>query len=180
MNVSLEDIRAFLVIAELESFSQAADRLSVSQSALSRRIVKIEDHLGARLFDRSTRHVALTAIGREFCRWRIECWGEFERSLDRIGDVILKRGGGGDDCQPDDRGVRGCCRRWRRGSGAAHPDVRLRILDATGPEIAAHVRSGEAEFGIDMEAEPDAEIAFEPLAVEHYVLALPAGPSAGR
>ena len=48
MNISLEDVRAFLVIAELESFSQAADRLAVSQSALTRRIQKIEDHLGAR------------------------------------------------------------------------------------------------------------------------------------
>ncbi len=179
MNVSLEDIRAFLVIAELESFSQAADRLSVSQSALSRRIVKIEDHLGARLFDRSTRHVALTAIGREFLPLAHRMLGEFERSLDRIGDVILKRGGVVTIASLMTVAF-GVLPPVAARFGAAHPDVRLRILDATGPEIAAHVRSGEAEFGIDMEAEPDAEIAFEPLAVEHYVLACrPGHPLAG-
>lgn len=179
MNISLEDVRAFLVISELESFRQAADRLAVSQSALSRRVRKIEDQLGARLFDRSTRRVALTAVGREFIPLAQRMVGEFERSLERIGDVIGRR-----------RGLVtvaslmtvacGVLPRVAERFGAANPNVKLRILDATGPEILEHVRSGEAEFGIDMEGEPDAEIAFEPLAVEHYVLACrPDHPLAG-
>jgi DNA-binding transcriptional LysR family regulator len=179
MNVSLEDVRAFLTISELESFSHAAERLSVSQSALSRRIRKIEDHLGIRLFDRSTRHVALTAVGREFLPLAQRMVGEFERSFDQIGDVVQKR-----------RGVvtiaslmtvaYGLLPRVTARFAADHPDIRLRILDATGPEIAGHVRSGAAEFGIDMETGPDAEIAFQPLAVEHYVLACrPDHPLAG-
>jgi DNA-binding transcriptional LysR family regulator len=179
MNLTLDDIRAFLVIAELQSFSQAAERLAVSQSALTRRIQKIEDHLGARLFDRSTRRVDLTAVGREFTPLAHRMLGEFERSLGQIGDVIQKR-----------RGVVTVASLMTVAFGllplvaerfnAAHPDVRLRILDATGPEILDHVRSGDAEFGIDMESEPDSEIAFEPLAVEHYVLACrPDHPLAG-
>ena len=179
MNISLEDVRAFLVIAELESFSQAADRLAVSQSALTRRIQKIEDHLGARLFNRSTRRVELTAVGREFGPLARRMVGEFERSLGQINDVIQKR-----------RGVVAIASLMTVAYGllplvaerfaTAHPNVRMRVLDATGPEILAHVRSGEAEFGIDMEGEPDAEIAFEPLAVERYVLACrPEHPLAG-
>lgn len=179
MNIGIEDVRAFLAIAELGSFSKAADRLAVSQSALTRRIQKVEDHLDARLFDRSTRRVALTAVGREFNPLAQRMVGEFERSLGLIGDVIQKR-----------RGVvtvaslmtvafgllPGVAGRF----GTEHPNVRLRILDATGPEIAGHVRSGEAEFGIDMEGESDAELAFEPLAVERYVLACrPDHPLAG-
>lgn len=179
MNITLDDIRAFLVIAELQSFSQAAERLAVSQSALTRRIQKIEDHLGARLFDRSTRRVDLTAVGRDFTPLAHRMLGEFERALGQIGDVIQKR-----------RGVVTIASLMTVAFGllplvaerfnAAHPQVRLRILDATGPEILEHVRSGDAEFGIDMEGEPDAEIAFEPLAIEHYVLACPPGhPLAG-
>ena len=180
MNISLEDVRAFLVIAELESFSQAADRLAVSQSALTRRIQKIEDHRGARMFNRSTRRVELTVVGREFQPMAQRMVGEFERSLGHIGDIIQKR-----------RGVVTVASLMTVAFGllplvaarftAAYPDIRLRILDATGPEIAEHVRSGEAEFGIDMEGEPDAQIAFEPLAVEHYVLACrPGHPLAGE
>ena len=179
MNISLEDVRAFLVIAELESFSQAADRLAVSQSALTRRIQKIEDHLGARLFNRSTRRVELTAVGREFGPLARRMLGEFERSLGHINDVIQKR-----------RGVVAIASLMTVAFGllplvaarfsTAYPNVRMRVLDATGPEILAYVRSGEAEFGIDMEGEPHAEIAFEPLAVERYVLACrPEHPLAG-
>ena len=179
MNVSLEDVRAFLSVAELESFSKAADRLAVSQSALTRRIQKIEDHLGARLFHRSTRRVELTAVGREFGPLARRMVGEFERSLGQIGDVIEKR-----------RGIVTVASLMTVAFGllplvaarfaAAYPAVRLRILDATGAEISETVRSGEAEFGIDMEGETEAELAFEPLAEERYVLASrPGHPLAG-
>jgi len=179
MNVSLDDVRAFLVISQIESFSKAADRLAVSQSALSRRIRKIEDHLGARLFERSTRHVALTAVGREFVPLAQRMVGEFERSLGQIGDVIQKR-----------RGVvtiaslmtvaHGLLPLVARRFSNAHPNVRVRLLDATGAEIVEHVRAGDAEFGIDMEGESDTEIAFDALAVERYVLACrPDHPLAG-
>lgn len=179
MNISLDDVRAFLVISELESFRQAADRLNVSQSALSRRVQKIEDHLGARLFDRSTRRVALTAIGREFVPLAHRMAGEFERSLGRIGDIIEKRTGVVTIASLMTVAC-GLLPLAAERFGTAHPDVKLRILDATGPEIQEHVRSGEAEFGIDMEGEPDAEITFEALAVEHYVLACrPEHPLAG-
>ncbi len=179
MNINLEDVRAFLVIAELESFRQAADRLAVSQSALSRRVQKIEDHLGARLFDRSTRRVALTAIGREFVPLAHRMLGEFERALGRIGDVIQKRMGVVTIASLMTVAC-GLLPLAADRFGSDHPDIKLRILDATGPDILEHVRSGEAEFGIDMEGEPDAEIAFEPLAVEHYVLACrPEHPLAG-
>ena len=180
MNISLGDVRAFVVIAELESFKQAAERLAVSQSALSRRVQKIEDHLGARLFDRSTRRVALTAIGREFVPLAHRMVGEFERSLGRIGDVIQKRTGVVTIASLMTVAC-GLLPLAAERFGAEHPDIKLRILDATGPDILEHVRSGEAEFGIDMEGAPDAEIAFEALAVEHYVLACrPEHPLAGK
>ena len=55
-------------VAELGSFRAAADAVHLSQPALSRRVGKLEQALGVRLFERTTRRVSLTAVGREFAR----------------------------------------------------------------------------------------------------------------
>ncbi len=60
------DIEAFNVVAVELSFRRAAERLSVDQSALSRRIKHLEDLLGYQLVRRTTREVSLTAAGEEF------------------------------------------------------------------------------------------------------------------
>src|ERR1700754_2658899 len=56
-------LRAFLVVAEELHFTRAAARLYVAQQALSRDIRRLERELGAELFVRTTRQVALTAAG---------------------------------------------------------------------------------------------------------------------
>ena len=56
----------FLALAEEAHFSRTAERRHVTQPALSRRIRALEDWVGAELFDRASRHVALTAAGRAF------------------------------------------------------------------------------------------------------------------
>ena len=55
---------AFLAVAETASFSVAAERLHLTQPAVSKRIAALEEQLGARLFDRIGRHVSLTESGR--------------------------------------------------------------------------------------------------------------------
>ena len=65
INFELLDLRAFLSVAELESFHGAATALNLSQPALSRRIQKLEAAIGAPLLERTTRRVAITAVGRE-------------------------------------------------------------------------------------------------------------------
>lgn len=63
MNVSLRHIRAFVTVAEKQNFARAAEFLHVSQPALSQTIIQLEQAFGLRLFDRTTRHVALTEVG---------------------------------------------------------------------------------------------------------------------
>ena len=58
-------LRSFLVVAEELSFRRAAERLALDQSALSRRIQKLEAALGYRLLERTSRDVALTRAGRD-------------------------------------------------------------------------------------------------------------------
>ena len=64
LNFELLDLRAFLAVKDLGGFHKAADFLGLSQPALSRRIKALESAIGAPLFERSTRKVILTAIGR--------------------------------------------------------------------------------------------------------------------
>jgi DNA-binding transcriptional LysR family regulator len=64
--ISLRQLRFFTALAETGNFSRAAERMIVSQPALSAGIRQIEEHLGLRLFDRSTHHVRLTDAGAAF------------------------------------------------------------------------------------------------------------------
>ncbi|BDG05993.1 LysR family transcriptional regulator [Anaeromyxobacter oryzae] len=62
----LGNIEAFVEAAELGSFTLAAERLRLSPSALSRRVAQLEEELGVRLFNRTTRAVRLSEDGRAF------------------------------------------------------------------------------------------------------------------
>lgn len=64
----LAALEAFVRVAELGGFTAAAEALGVSKSHVSRQVSGLEDRLGARLLNRSTRHVTLTDVGREFHR----------------------------------------------------------------------------------------------------------------
>ncbi|MBO6658912.1 MAG: LysR family transcriptional regulator [Pseudomonadales bacterium] len=61
--MDIDSLKAFLAVAEVGSFSQAADRMHLTQPAVSKRIAQIEQQLDARLFDRIGRTVTLTEAG---------------------------------------------------------------------------------------------------------------------
>jgi DNA-binding transcriptional LysR family regulator len=63
MELDLRDLRYFQCIAELGHLGRAADRLGRSQPALTKCIRRLEDHLGATLFERKGRGIRLTAVG---------------------------------------------------------------------------------------------------------------------
>lgn len=66
MSDRFEDLRALVTVVSAGGFAAGAERLGVAKSAVSRRVRELEDRLGARLFDRTTRRVQLTETGREF------------------------------------------------------------------------------------------------------------------
>jgi DNA-binding transcriptional LysR family regulator len=65
MNPTLRQIRSFVAVSRLRSFTQAAKELHLSQPALTVQIRQLEEMLGMPLFDRNTRSVQPTRAGRE-------------------------------------------------------------------------------------------------------------------
>ncbi|MDP1600415.1 LysR family transcriptional regulator, partial [Phenylobacterium sp.] len=66
LRLGLSDLEAVLAIARRASFRRAALDLGMSATALSNAVAKLEAELGVRLFNRTTRSVALTDAGRRF------------------------------------------------------------------------------------------------------------------
>ncbi|HEV7704699.1 MAG TPA: LysR family transcriptional regulator [Gemmatimonadaceae bacterium] len=65
IDFTARQLRGFLLVADYQSFTRAADALFITPSGLSVMISQLEAQVGFRLFDRTTRHVSLTADGRE-------------------------------------------------------------------------------------------------------------------
>src|SRR5881392_1791509 len=72
--VELQQLRYVVAIAETNSFTRAAERCLVVQSALSHQVARLERELGARLFERTSRRVRLTRRARRSCRRRASAW----------------------------------------------------------------------------------------------------------
>lgn len=64
--LDIESVQAFVLIADLASFTRAAEAMDSTQSAVSLKIKRLEDELGRRLFERTPRRVRLTAAGQVF------------------------------------------------------------------------------------------------------------------
>lgn len=64
MKNELSGMKAFVTVAELGSFSKAAEQLNLTQPALTKKIKKIEGNLNIALFERTTRKIALTQAGK--------------------------------------------------------------------------------------------------------------------
>jgi DNA-binding transcriptional LysR family regulator len=88
MDIPWEDVRIFLAVAEAGSVSGAARQLRVGQPTVSRRLALLEHHLGAALFRRSVKGVALTADGERLvpaARRMAEWAGEVGRAAESPG-----------------------------------------------------------------------------------------------
>ena len=84
MNLTFRQFEILVSAADAESFSAAAQQLKISQPSLSETIRRIEQELGTRLFDRTTRSLKLTDDGRHAAAIAREIVRDFRRALDRL------------------------------------------------------------------------------------------------
>jgi DNA-binding transcriptional LysR family regulator len=90
---NLNDLTAFLAVAEARSFTRAAARLGVSQSALSHTLRGLEERLGVRLLTRTTRSVTPTKAGERLVQSIGPRFAEIETELAALGDLRDKPAG---------------------------------------------------------------------------------------
>ena len=110
INLSMRDIDTTLVLGRTLNFRQAAAQLHLSQSALSTQIQRIEEALGVRLFDRTTRTVRLTAAGEVFLQQARDLAGGVSRRDRGRQRRHQRRAGPGVGGRPCPRWLPGCCR----------------------------------------------------------------------
>jgi len=171
INFDLNDLQAFRAVAEIGNFRKAADTIHLSQPAFSRRIDKLEQALGVRLLDRTTRSVKLTAIGRDFDRKVRSLLDELDNTLlgiqgvaaTRMGEVTIA-------CVPSTvyYYLSQVIRRYRE----HYPKIRVKVFDAGANEVLSAVSNGEADFGLNFIGSQEADIEFKPLREERFVAAV--------
>src|SRR4029453_13609847 len=147
MKIDIDGIQAFVLIAELGGFQRAADKLLLTQTALTRRIQRLEGYLGLKLLDRTTRSLALTPVGREFLPQAKRLVEELTQSGEQLKDMShASTGHVTIACLTSIASQR--LPAILRAYALAHPRNRIDILDRTGTQVAEAVGQGHAEFGI--------------------------------
>ena len=89
-NLDLDQLRSFLAVADLRSFTRAAESLAATQSAISLRVAKLEDRFGRRLLVRTPRAVALTETGRHFLPHARRILAVHDEALAAMDDVLAQ------------------------------------------------------------------------------------------
>lgn len=170
INFDLTDLQAFRAVVETGSFRKAADAVNLSQPALSRRIDKLEEALGVRLFERTTRSVSLTTVGRVFAQSAEQLLDDLDAALLGIRDVSSSRLGHVTiACVPSVAYyfLPAIVARYHQ----RFPRIRVKLLDASANEVLGAVISGEADFGVSFIGSQEAEIEFKVLLQERFVAA---------
>ncbi|WP_296249477.1 LysR family transcriptional regulator [Pseudomonas sp. UBA4194] len=174
MNFDLADLRGFLAVADHGGFSAAAKALHLSQSALSRRVDKLEQALGVHLFDRTTRRVELSTVGRGFVPKARNVLNELDHALIGFHDLSYRLSGEVTiACVPS--AVAYFLPDVIRQYHAKYPGIRIRVNDESSSVILTVVARGEADFGLTYIGTQDPEIVFQPLLEEAFVVALRVG-----
>ena len=147
MDVSLRQVRAFLTVARVKSFTQAASILNLTQPALTVQIRRLEEALGVRLFDRDTRSVELTRVARDLLP-------AFERTLQDLDAAV----GSARDIASQTRGfvrlaalpsvAAGVLPDAIRSFREQRPNVLFDLRDVIAGQVLSLVQSEEVDFGV--------------------------------
>lgn len=174
INVSSRQLFAFMEIGRLGSFAKAADRVALSPSGISMLVKELEEQVGARLFERTTRSVALTEAGRRL----LPVAERMVEELQAVFSVI----------QGTQAAVRtrldvaatpmvsaSLMPRVVREFTSHHPQVRVQLADVDVGAVRSRVLGGEADIGLGFFVKPAAGLVRQPLCKFRLMRISPAG-----
>jgi DNA-binding transcriptional LysR family regulator len=174
MSPTLRQMRAFVALAKTGNFTLAAEYLHVTQSALSGLIKEMEQTLGVRVVDRSTRKIALTEIGLGLLPLFAKMIDDLDGAMQDIANRTALKKGMVRIAAPQ---MMACTllpeviAAYRR----AHPEVQVKLVDCAVESVSSRVFSGEVDFGIGPERDPQAQISAQVLFEMPFVLVFPQG-----
>ena len=165
-------LQTVVALAEYESFIAAAALLRTSQPAVTRTVKHVEEVLGIRLFERSTRSVQITPAGKEFVGvatrvlndLRITINSMRELSDQRRGQVIISS-----IMSVANGKLPGLLSAYRND----HPGIELHVRDGVHGTVIEDVRSGTADFGITYADDLTHPFAAVSLGREEFTVVLP-------
>ena len=161
-NVSLRQLRAFDEVARQGAFAPAARELCLTQSALSESIRQLEDALGLRLFDRTTRTVGLTAAGQAFLLDVRQAFETLEQGFQNLGDLAaLRRGKVRIAAAPSVLAV--LLLPVLPALRVRHPGIEVDLIEDSAEGIAQRVQAGSVDFGVGAAHPAGGDLLTQPL-----------------
>lgn len=162
INFTLHQLDAFRSVARYRSFSLAARSLFLSQPSLTALIRNLEDALGVRLFDRTTRRVELTQAGLELLPVAERTFGELEIARENLGSLGTARRG---------RVVVGALPsasadlipRAIYAFAQQYPEVEVAVRDGVANRLVEMVRVGEVDFAVGSTVRIEPDVLFTPI-----------------
>lgn len=174
INLSMRDIDTTLVLGRTLNFRQAAAQLHLSQSALSTQIQRIEDALGVRLFDRTTRTVRLTAAGEVFMQQAATLQVAFRDAIAAVSGITSAEQGQVSVAALPSLAAR-LLPRVLMSYRQAHPNVALKVRDTLSGPAFDLVRAGEVDFALTAADPQHADLHYVPLMSDSFLLLIPEG-----
>jgi DNA-binding transcriptional LysR family regulator len=177
--MDLQLLRSLLAVADSGSITEAADRIGVTQPALSRRLQQLEDFLGAELLNRGRKGAELTEIGRlvegeaRILVNRFDHLREQVRAHQGLEGGTVRIGGGATAVSFV---LPSAIARFQQD----HPGVRFQLKEAGSIEVAEDVISGRLELGLVTLPVQTRELHSWPLLSDRIVLVAPRGHPLAR
>lgn len=174
LNISIKQVKAFVNVAACGNYAEAAERMHLSQPALSIAIRNLEQSIGGEVFSRSTRKVELTPEGEAFfpvAKRLLQDWEEACSDLNNL--FSLQKGKLSVAVMPSYAST--LLPEHLKSFHELHPNISLSIQDIVMESVFAAVLAGRAELGITFESESMDGLEFVPLFEDDFVLICPEG-----
>ena len=179
MKLSLAKIQSFVAVAEAGQFRKAAEKLGISQAALSTHVRDLEEHLDVSLFSRTTRSVRLTVEGERFLASVRTIVDDLDEAVADIREQVeLKRGRVIIAATPSV--AANLLPRAVAAFRARFPGVRVHVTEDLSSGVEQRVESGAADFGVGpMPARPG-DFSFSSIRRDRFVGVVPIGHPLSR